>query len=87
VLEELHERRETIVAFESPHRIDRCLADLEQVWGTRPVVVARELTKIHEQVLRGTAAEVRAALPAGRRRGEFVLVLGGRTRHEREEEA
>ncbi|MBI3540324.1 MAG: 16S rRNA (cytidine(1402)-2'-O)-methyltransferase [Candidatus Eisenbacteria bacterium] len=79
-LNELAERRETIVAFESPHRIDACLADLENAWGDRPIALARELTKVHEEVLRGTAAEVRAALAADRRRGEIVLVLGGRTR-------
>jgi 16S rRNA (cytidine1402-2'-O)-methyltransferase len=79
-LEELSERRETVVAFESPHRIDACLADLEAVWGERPVALARELTKLHEQVVRGTAREVRAALTAEQRRGEIVLVLGGRVR-------
>jgi 16S rRNA (cytidine1402-2'-O)-methyltransferase len=79
-LEELYQRRETIVAFESPHRIDSCLADLETVWGERPMALARELTKIHEQVLRGTPREVRAALSAEQRRGEIVLVLGGRLR-------
>ncbi|MEK7331506.1 MAG: 16S rRNA (cytidine(1402)-2'-O)-methyltransferase [Candidatus Eisenbacteria bacterium] len=79
-LEELYQRRETIVAFESPHRIDSCLADLETVWGERPMALARELTKLHEQVLRGTPREVRAALSAGQRRGEIVLVLGGRLR-------
>jgi len=81
-LEELVERRETVIAFESPHRIDACLADLEAVWGTRPIALARELTKVHEDVLRGTAHEVRAALGPDRRRGEMVLVLGGRTRAE-----
>jgi 16S rRNA (cytidine1402-2'-O)-methyltransferase len=79
-LEALAERRETVVAFESPHRIDACLGDLEAVWKERPVVLARELTKLHEQVLRGTAREVRAALGADQRRGEIVLVLGGRVR-------
>ena len=79
-LTELHERRETIVAFETPYRIDRCLEDLVELWQERPVALARELTKMHEQVLRGTAAEVRAALGAGARRGEIVLVLGGKTR-------
>jgi len=83
-LEELSERRETVVAFESPHRIEACLADLEVVWGERPVVLARELTKLHEKVLRGSAREVRAALGAGERRGEMVLVLGGRVRRHRE---
>ncbi|HVP14721.1 MAG TPA: 16S rRNA (cytidine(1402)-2'-O)-methyltransferase [Terriglobales bacterium] len=81
-LEELHERRETVVAFESPHRIAACLADLEAIWGERPIALARELTKTFEEVLRGTAREVRAALTPERRRGEIVLVLGGRVRGE-----
>ncbi|MGH7732098.1 MAG: 16S rRNA (cytidine(1402)-2'-O)-methyltransferase [Candidatus Eiseniibacteriota bacterium] len=82
-LEELSERRETVVVFESPHRIDACLADLETVWGDRPMVLARELTKVHEQIARGTARDVRAALGADQRRGEIVLVLGGRVRAQR----
>jgi 16S rRNA (cytidine1402-2'-O)-methyltransferase len=86
-LEELHERRETIVAFESPHRIERCLVDLEAVWGERPMALARELTKLHEQVLRGSAREVRAALREDQKRGEMVLVLGGKTRAERAADA
>jgi 16S rRNA (cytidine1402-2'-O)-methyltransferase len=81
-LAELVERRETIVAFESPHRIMACLEDVEGLWGGRPVALARELTKVHEEVLRGTAGEVRAALVRDKQRGEMVLVLGGRTRAE-----
>lgn len=82
-LQELSAQRETVVVFESPHRIDQCLEDLEAVWGERPIALARELTKLHEQVLRGSAREVRAALRAEWKRGEMVLVLGGRTRVER----
>ena len=78
--EELCERTETLIAFESPHRIDACLEDLAAVWGDRPIALARELTKTFEEVLRGTAAEVRAALTTERRRGEMVLVLSGSTR-------
>jgi 16S rRNA (cytidine1402-2'-O)-methyltransferase len=85
-LEEYVERRETIVAFESPHRIDRCLEDLEAVWQERPIALARELTKLHEQVLRGSAREVRAALREDQKRGEIVLVLGGKTRVKRGEQ-
>ncbi len=81
-LTELSTRRETVVVFESPHRIERCLDDLEAVWGERPIALARELTKAHEEVLRGTAAEVRAALTADKRRGEMVLVLSGLSRRE-----
>ena len=82
-LEELSAQRETVVVFESPHRIEACLADLETVWQERPIALARELTKLHEQVLRGSAREVRAALRAEWKRGEMVLVLGGRTRAEK----
>ena len=81
-LEELRERRETVVAFESPHRIGQCLEDLEELWGERPVALARELTKVHEEVLRGSAREIRAALTTEKHRGEIVLVLGGKTRAE-----
>lgn len=81
-LAELAERRETIVAFESPHRIDAALADLEAVWGDRPIALARELTKTFEEVRRGSAREVRAGLAPDRRRGEMVLVLSGWTRRD-----
>jgi len=79
-LEELSGRRETLIAFESPHRIMAALEDLEVVWGARPIALARELTKTFEEVLRGTATEVRAALVPDKRRGEMVLVLSGLTR-------
>ena len=82
-LAELAELRETVVVFESPHRIEACLADLEAVWAQRPIALVRELTKVHEQVLRGTPREVREALRAEWRRGEMVLVLGGVTRASR----
>jgi len=82
-LEELSGLRETVVVFESPHRIEACLADLEAVWAQRPIALVRELTKVHEQVLRGTPREVREALRAEWRRGEMVLVLGGVTRASR----
>jgi 16S rRNA (cytidine1402-2'-O)-methyltransferase len=86
-LEELAQRRETVVVFESPHRIEACLADLETVWAERPIALVRELTKVHEQVLRGTPREVRESLRADWRRGEMVLVLGGITRALREPRA
>ncbi len=67
----------TLVFYEAPHRILETLADLESVWGPElRVVVARELTKIHEEFLRGTVAEARREL-AGRDRvrGEIVLLV------------
>jgi 16S rRNA (cytidine1402-2'-O)-methyltransferase len=64
-----------LVAFESPRRIRPSLAIIAERWPARPVVVCRELTKIHEEALRGTAGEVLARLPEPVR-GEIVVVLG-----------
>jgi 16S rRNA (cytidine1402-2'-O)-methyltransferase len=80
-LEALAKRRETVLAFEAPHRIESTLEDLEAIWRERPIALARELTKTFEEVIRGTAAEVRAKLTAEKRRGEMVLVLSGLGRH------
>jgi 16S rRNA (cytidine1402-2'-O)-methyltransferase len=67
----------TLVVYEAPHRILETLADVEAVWGESVrVVAARELTKLHEEFLRGSAREVRMALAARERiRGEFVLLI------------
>ncbi len=67
----------TQVFHEAPHRILDTLAEVDAVFGARArVVVAREITKLHEEFLRGTAAEVRALLAARERvRGEMVLLL------------
>jgi 16S rRNA (cytidine1402-2'-O)-methyltransferase len=67
----------TLIFYEAPHRILDTLADLESVWGPAlKVVAARELTKIHEEFLRGTAADIRKELAARDRvRGEFVLLI------------
>lgn len=77
VLEELAEQTATLVFYEAPHRLLESLDTIEQVLGPRPVVVARELTKIHEEFVRGTAAEVRAALAARDvLKGEITLLIG-----------
>jgi 16S rRNA (cytidine1402-2'-O)-methyltransferase len=76
--ERLAARSETIVYFEAPHRLPASLADAAAVFGTRRAVVARELTKIHEEALRGTLAEIRDRLLArGRVLGECVVVVEG----------
>jgi 16S rRNA (cytidine1402-2'-O)-methyltransferase len=80
-LEELaarsRESAQTLIFYEAPHRIGDTLADLEAVFGPAlPVVAARELTKLHEEFLRGTVADVRAQLGERERiRGEFVLLV------------
>ncbi len=65
----------TIIFYEAPHRVSACLAAALRVLGDRPVAVARELTKLHEEVLRGRLSEVVAAL--GPPRGEYTIVVGG----------
>jgi 16S rRNA (cytidine1402-2'-O)-methyltransferase len=77
MLEQLKRETCTLIFYETPHRILDALTDVEAVMGSRPAVVARELTKIHEEFLRGTAAEIRAAL-AGRAsiKGEITLLIG-----------
>ncbi len=65
----------TVVAFESPHRLRSTLRAVAERWPSRPVAVCRELTKLHEEVVRGTAEEVLVSL-GERVRGEVVLVLG-----------
>src|SRR5579864_8007994 len=76
-LEALKDQTETLVFYEAPHRIMDTLADVERVMGSRPVVVARELTKLHEEFLRGSAGEVRAVLASRPAiKGEITLVIG-----------
>ncbi len=69
----------TQIFYETPHRIVDALADVETVFGaTHRIVLARELTKLHEEFLRGTVAEVRGTLAARESvRGEMVLMLSG----------
>jgi 16S rRNA (cytidine1402-2'-O)-methyltransferase len=66
----------TIVAFESPRRVPATLALLASGDPERPVAICRELTKVHEEVVRGTAAELAARYSAAPPRGEVVLVVG-----------
>ena len=67
---------ETVVAFESPKRVPATLRALAEVDPDRPVAVCRELTKVHEEVVRGTAAELAARYESEPPRGEIVLVIG-----------
>lgn len=66
-----------VVFFEAPHRIHPCLLDLVEHFGERKVVVIREMTKLHEQVVRGTLEEAAAALVLKPGKGEFTLVMEG----------
>jgi 16S rRNA (cytidine1402-2'-O)-methyltransferase len=75
-LRKLAVQEETVVVFETPHRIHETLAELEEIVPDREIALGRELTKLHETWYRGTPAQVQAAL--GREgRGEMVLVMAG----------
>jgi 16S rRNA (cytidine1402-2'-O)-methyltransferase len=76
LLDTLREDPRPAVAFESPYRIGKSLTVIAESLPERTLTVTRELTKVHEEVLRGTAAEVLAAL-GDRARGEFTLVISG----------
>jgi 16S rRNA (cytidine1402-2'-O)-methyltransferase len=68
---------ETVVAFESPKRVGGTLEALASSDPDRPVAVCRELTKVHEEIVRGTAADLAARYADAPPRGEVVLVVGG----------
>mgnify|MGYP001815710129 FL=1 len=79
-LQSLAAEARTLVFFESSHRIQDCLSDMEQVFGAdRPAAVCRELTKQFETVLRGTLAAIRETVEQdeNQRKGEFVVLVGG----------
>jgi 16S rRNA (cytidine1402-2'-O)-methyltransferase len=76
MLEELKTLRAQLLFYESPHRLQETLLDLCTALGDRPALVARELTKLHEELARGTLSEL-AAHFAGEVRGEVVIVVAG----------
>jgi 16S rRNA (cytidine1402-2'-O)-methyltransferase len=75
-LSEVFSSPETVVAFESPRRVASSLATLADLDALRPVAVCRELTKVHEEVVRGTAGELAERYAGEPPRGEVVLVVG-----------
>jgi len=90
VLMELALEKRTIVLYESPHRLLESLADMAEMFGARRAAVVREITKIHEEVIRGTMTELYASLRDTKVMGEYVVVIEGRQEGEgmrREEDA
>jgi 16S rRNA (cytidine1402-2'-O)-methyltransferase len=77
LLESLVEESTTVVAYESPHRILDTLNEMASLFADRPIVLAREMTKVHEEFLRGTVIQVRDFLAKrGTIKGEITLVIG-----------
>jgi 16S rRNA (cytidine1402-2'-O)-methyltransferase len=81
VLAEIDERPETVIVYESPYRILDALEDMAHVLGERALSVSREISKLHEESLRGSASDVLAVLKARAAiKGEFVVVIGAQVK-------
>ena len=81
-LASLREERRTMVFYEAPHKLPATLRDLLEALGDRRVALARELTKVHEEVIRTTLSEAALRYADGGARGEFVLVVEGAAEQE-----
>lgn len=82
LLESLQDAQSTVVVYEAPHRIVETMQDIVEMLGAeRPIVLARELTKVHEEFVRGTAAEILVLARERELKGEITLLIG---RHEKE---
>ena len=76
ICEEMINRKETIIFYEAPHRIDKTIKLLYEVFGNREAVIARELTKVNEEYIRGTLSEL-INLDFSTLKGEMVVILKG----------
>lgn len=76
-LKELAEEKRTLVLYESPHRIQKTLRELHEVFGNRKVAVARELTKMYEEVIRGNLKDLEEKAGKKKWKGEITLVIAG----------
>lgn len=86
-LEELNKRKETLVFYESPHRVKQVVEEMEKVFGSqRQIVLAREVTKRFEEFIRGTSKEISEWLSNENIRGEFVVIVEGNEDAEVEED-
>ncbi|HEX7401570.1 MAG TPA: 16S rRNA (cytidine(1402)-2'-O)-methyltransferase [candidate division Zixibacteria bacterium] len=77
-LKELQEEKRTIIFYESPHRFIRMLDDVAEILGQRKTVIARELTKKFEEIIRGTPEEIKRSFEKRQVKGELVVLIQGR---------
>lgn len=78
LLKSLADEERTIIIYESPFRIEKTLRDIEEFIGVREVVIVREITKIYEEILRGTTTELIEKLEKSGIKGEIVLLIKGK---------
>lgn len=86
LIEELSELTETVVLFESPMRIEKTLNELRDAFGNRPAALTRELTKMHEEVLRGGLDDLCTVHKGRKWKGEITLVISGKSSKNRNKE-
>ncbi len=86
LLKQLEEVRETLILYESPHRLSETLNDIFETLGDREMVLTRELTKVYEEVLRGKVSEIKNQIGQRKLKGEMTLVISGKTRKRTDEE-
>lgn len=79
-LKQLESVRETLIFYESPHRLSQTLNDIFEILGDREMVLTRELTKLYEEVLRGKVSEIQTQIGERKLKGEITLVISGKTR-------
>ena len=79
-LEQLKDFPHTLIFYESPHRIEKMVSDLADIYGNRQICLAREITKKFEQFIRGTAAEVKEIIEQRKPKGEIVVIVEGNRR-------
>lgn len=80
LLKQLEEIKETLIFYESPHRLNETLNDMLEILGDREIVLTRELTKVYEEVLRGKVSEIQNHIIGRKMKGEITLVISGNTR-------
>jgi len=80
ILQEVKEARETLIFYESPHRITQTLNDMVEILGDREMVLARELTKRYEDILRGKVSQIIEQLKGKKLKGEITLIVSGKRR-------
>ena len=76
-LEELEQEQRTMVFYEAPHKLKSTLKDMREFWGNRKISLAREMTKLHEEVIRTTLDDAILMYEDGSPKGEFVLIVAG----------
>lgn len=78
LLQTLQEDNKTIILFETPHRIKATLLAIQEIFGDRRIAIGRELTKTHEEIIRGTAREILESNSSRVLKGEMTLVIQGK---------